>query len=125
MEVHTMNKFFINNLYNIFTVSKALTKDGYTCDTSEAFLRFKADVALGENLDNNSDNNIVVTNNTGDALPGFDFKAAKAEWDKLGEDGQKQAIEDYDAFIDAHYREACDAFDNGKEACDALAREAQ
>lgn len=119
-----MNKFFINNLYNIFTVSKALTKDGYTCDASEAFLRFKADVALGENLDNNSDNNIVVTNNTGDALPGFDFKAANAEWDKLGEAGQKQAIEDYDNFIGNHYREACDAFAKGKEACDALAQEA-
>ena len=118
-----MNKFFINNLYNIFTVSKALTKDGYTCDTSEAFLRFKADVALGENLDNNSDNNIVVTNNTGDALPGFDFKAAKAQWDKLDEADQKQAIEDYDAFVSEHYREACTAFAEGREAMDALARE--
>lgn len=118
-----MNKFFINHLYDIFTVGKALSKDGYCCDVSEAFLRFKADVALGENLDNNSDNNIVVTNNTGDALPGFDFKAANAEWDKLSEEEKKQAIEDYDAFVDGHYRDLCAAFAAGREAVDALVRE--
>ena len=57
-----MNKFFINHLFDIFTVGKALTKDDYTCDVSEAFMRFKADVAAGEFKDYN----------TGDALPGFD-----------------------------------------------------
>ena len=34
-----------------------------------------------------------------------------------------QAIEDYDNFIDEHYREACAAFPDGREAVDALVRE--
>lgn len=108
-----MNKFFINHLFDIFTVGKTLSKDGYCCEPSEEFLRFKADVEAGKALDYN----------TGDALPGFDFAGAKAEWDKLGEDGQKQAIEDYDAFVSEHYREACTAFAEGREAMDALVRE--
>ena len=31
-----MNKFFINHLFDIFTVGKTLSKDGYCCDVSEA-----------------------------------------------------------------------------------------
>lgn len=108
-----MNKFFINHLFDIFAVGKALTKDGYCCDVSEAFLRFKADVAAGESKDYN----------TGDALPDFDFASAKVEWDKLDEADQKQAIEDYDAFILDHYQDACAAFAKGKDACDALTQE--
>lgn len=107
-----MKKFFINRLFDIFTVSKALTKDGYTCDASEAFLRFKADVEAGK----------AEVYNTGDALPGFDFAGAKAAWEKLSEADQKQAIEDYDAFVDGHYRDLCAAFAEGREAVDALAR---
>lgn len=110
-----MNKFFINNLYDIFKISRDLTTDGYFCDIAEAFARFRADVAAGQ----------ARPYNTAGVLPDFDFRAAKAEWDKFGEEGQKQAIEDYDTFVDAHYREACDAFDNGKDACDALVQEAQ
>ena len=104
-----MNKFFINHLYNIFTVGQKRN-----VDVGVAFDMFRTDVRYGEAKDCN----------TGDALPGFDFSEAKAEWDKLGEVEQKQAIEDYDNFVHDHYREACDAFANGKEACDALAQEA-
>lgn len=100
-----MNKFFINHLYDIFTVSQTLSKDGYDCEVSEAFARFKADVAAGEALEYNA----------GDTLRGFDFAATKLEWDKLGEAGQKQAIEDYDTFVDAHYLALCVAFAEGRE----------
>ena len=104
-----MNKFFINHLFDIFTVGQK--RD---VDVGVAFDMFRTDVRFGEAHDCN----------TGDALPNFDFKAAKVEWDKLGEAAQKQAIEDYDNFINEHYREACDAFAKGKQACDELAQEA-
>ena len=100
-----MNKFFINHLYEIFTVSQTLSKDGYTCEVSEAFQRFKADVAAGKALEYN----------TGDTLHGFNFAAAKVEWDALGADGQKQAIEDYDNFVNEHNLALCVAFAEGRE----------
>lgn len=103
-----MNKFFINHLFDIFTVGQKRN-----VDVGVAFDMFRTDVRFGEAHDYN----------TGDALPGFDFAAAKVEWDKLGEADQKQAIEDYDKFINQHYREACDAFAKGREAVDALVRE--
>ena len=103
-----MNKFFINHLFDIFTVGQKRN-----VDVGVAFDMFRTDVRLGE----------ARESNTGDALPGFDFAAAKVEWDKLDEADQKQAIEDYDNFIDEHYREACAAFPEGREAVDALVRE--
>ena len=103
-----MNKFFINHLYDIFTVGQKRN-----VDVGVAFDMFRTDVRFGEAHDYN----------TGDALPGFDFAGAKAAWDKLDEADQKQAIEDYDAFVDGHYREACTAFAEGREAMDALVRE--
>ena len=103
-----MNKFFINHLFDIFTVGQKRN-----VDVGVAFDMFRTDVRYGEAHDYN----------TGDALPDFDFKAAQVEWDKLGEAEQKQAIEDYDNFIGNHYREACDAFAKGREACDEFAQE--
>ena len=108
-----MNEFFINHLYDIFTVSQALSIDGYTCEVSEAFARFKADVAAGKAEDYN----------TGNILPDFNFAGAKAEWDKLGEAGQKQAIEDYDNFVDQHYLALCVAFTEGREKMQAFVAE--
>ena len=102
-----MNKFFINHLYDIFMVGQK--RD---VDVGVAFDMFRTDVRYGEAHDYN----------TGDALPNFDFSGAKAAWDKLGEAGQRQAIEDYDAFVDGHYRDLCAAFAEGREAVDALAR---
>lgn len=105
-----MNKFFINHLFDIFTVGQKMN-----VDVGVAFDMFRTDVRFGE----------AHNYNTGDALPGFDFAAAKTEWDKLDEAEQKQAIEDYDNFIHEHYHEACAAFAEGREACDALAQEAE
>lgn len=103
-----MNKFFINHLFDIFTVGQKRN-----VDVGVAFDMFRTDVRLGE----------ARESNTGDALPGFDFAGAKVEWDKLGESAQKQAIEDYDVFVDGHYRDLCTAFAVGREAVDALVRE--
>ena len=103
-----MNKFFINHLYDIFTVGQK--RD---VDVGVAFDMFRTDVRFGE----------AHGCNTGDALPEFDFKAAQRQWDKLSEADQKQAIEDYDAFVSEHYSEACAAFAAGRDAVDALVRE--
>lgn len=103
-----MNKFFINHLYDIFTVGQKRN-----VDVGVAFDMFRTDVRFGE----------AHSCNTGDALPDFDFASAKVEWDKLDEADHKQAIEDYDAFIHDHYQDACAAFAKGREACDALTQE--
>lgn len=105
-----MNKFFINHLYDIFTVGSKKN-----VDVDVAFDMFRTDVRLGE----------AHSCNTGDALPGFDFASAKVEWDKLSEDEQRNAIYDYSIFVRNHYREACAAFAEGKDACDALIQEAE
>ena len=102
-----MANFFGTYAFDIWTVAAKRN-----VDVGVGFDMFRVDIANGR------------PQNCGDALPGFDFSEAKAEWDKLGEVEQKQAIEDYDNFVHDHYREACDAFANGKEACDALAQEA-
>lgn len=103
-----MNKFFLNHLYDIFTVGSKKN-----VDVDVAFDMFRVDVANGR------------AQNCGDTLPNFDFKKAKAEWDKLSEDGQRNAIYDYSIFVRNHYREACAAFTEGKDACDALTQEAE
>jgi hypothetical protein len=101
-----MNKFFINHLFDIFTVGQKRNVDvGVACDM------FRVDVSNG------------TPRNCGDALPGFDFAVAKVEWDKLDAAAQMEAVNDYNTFIHDHYQEACVAFAEGREAVDALVRE--
>ena len=71
---------FINYLWEIFTVASK-----NDVDVGVAYFMFKADVNADE----------ALKYNTGDALPDFDFAAANAEWDKLTEDEQKAAFEEW------------------------------
>lgn len=79
---------FINYLWEIFTISKV-----NEVDVGVAYSMFKADVSAGE----------ALKYNTGDALSGFDFGAAKEKWDKLSEDEQKSAISEWHKCIDTYY----------------------
>ena len=103
-----MNKFFINHLFDIFMVGSKKR-----VDVDVAFDMFRVDVANGR------------SQNCGDTLPDFDFAKAKKEWDKLGEDEQRNAIYDYSTFVRNHYEDACAAFLEGKKACEALIKEAE
>ena len=86
---------FINYLWEIFTVG---AKRGVDVDV--AFDMFRTDVSLGE----------AKKSNTGDALPGFDFVAAKAEWDMLTDDEQKAAVEECNDCIAKYYDDLCAEF---------------
>ena len=99
--------YFVDHLFDIFTVSKE--RD---VDVGVAFDMFRTDVRLGETHEYN----------TGDALPGFDFKAASEEWNALTDEQKVREFDDWHEFMRAHYEDACTAFAEGREACEALAK---
>ena len=86
---------FISYLWEIFTVGAK--RD---VDVDVAFDMFRTDVSLGE----------AKKFNTGDALPNFDFAKAKVEFDKLTDDEKKAAYEEYHDYVEANYKELCEAF---------------
>jgi len=86
---------FLNYLFEIFTVAHV-----NEVDVGVAYSMFKADVNAGE----------ALKYNTGDALPDFDFAKAKVEFDKLTDDEKKAAYEEYHDYVEANYKELCEAF---------------
>lgn len=72
-------------IYEIFSVAEYKRKGDYPeCDLGTAAAIFMADVKLGA----------AHAENTGDALPGFDFAAAKAAWDSMTDEEQSAALAD-------------------------------
>jgi len=80
-----MRKFsFLNYAKEVFLVSKNLN-----VDIGVAFERFKADVKAGA----------ALPYNTANALPDFDFVAAKTAWDGLARDEQIAAYGEWSEFV--------------------------
>lgn len=72
-------------VHEIFSVAEYKRKTGYPeCDIGTAAAMFMADVKLGA----------AHSENTGDALPNFDFAAAKADWDSMTDEEQSSALAD-------------------------------
>ena len=82
---------FINYLWEIFTVGKK-----NVVDIGVAFDMFRTDVRIGDNECG--------------ALSGFDFAAAKVEWDKLTRDEQNAAVEEWLDCIAENYNDLCAEF---------------
>ena len=101
-----MANFFGKYAYDIWTVA---TKRNV--DVGVGFDMFRVDIANGR------------PQNCGDALPGFDWHAAQAAWDKLSADEKSAAVNDWVNFSREHYSELCEAYKGGRVAMDALVRE--
>jgi len=81
-----MRKFsFLNYTKEVFLVGKNLN-----VDIGIAFDRFKADVKAGA----------ALPYNTANALPDFDFAAAKTAWDELTRDEQIDAYGEWSEFVE-------------------------
>ncbi|MEA4894559.1 MAG: hypothetical protein VB064_04780 [Oscillospiraceae bacterium] len=99
---------FLDYTNEIFMVAK---ENGV--EVGVAYDQFRADVATGK----------ALPYNTGSALSGFDFAAAKAEWDKLTKDAQSDACAEWQDFLAEYYTEVCAAFAEGEDAVIALVEE--
>lgn len=94
---------FLDYTQEIWAVSKA-----QKVEADDAFRMFEQDVKNGR------------PSNTGDALPSFDFKGTKAEWDKLTLDEQKAVYEEWNDFFLSEYNAICKAYPAGPEAIKAV-----
>lgn len=91
-------------IHEIYTVCEYKRKGDYPeCDLGTAFSMFLSDVKHGTN------------ENTGDALPGFDFAAASAAWNAMTSDEQTAALEAANKSRTALYAELSKAYPD-KEA---------
>ena len=98
-----MSNFFDKYAYDIWTVG-----DKRHVDAGVAFDCLRVDIANGR------------PQNCGDALPGFDWHAAQAAWDKLSASEKYDAVNGWTNFSREHYSDLCAAFAAGREAMDAL-----
>lgn len=85
----------------VFAVAEYKRETDYPeCDIGTAFSMFMADVKLGA----------AHPENTGDALPNFDFAAAKTAWDSMTDDEQKAALAEATKSRTALYAELAKAY---------------
>lgn len=96
---------FTEHTYEIWKVAQS--RD---VDVGVAYDMFRTDAANGE----------ARPYNTGTSLPGFDFKAAKADWDAMKLEEKKAACEEWHDFMGSEYNAVCEAFSNGPEAVKAV-----
>ena len=88
-------------IHEIFSVAEYKRKGDYPeCDLGTAAAMFMADVKLGA----------AHPENTGDALPNFDFAAAKTAWDSMTDDEQKAALAEATRSRTALYAELVKAY---------------
>ena len=100
-----MANFFGTYAFDIWTVAEKRN-----VDVGVGFDMLRADIANGQ------------PQNCGDALPGFNFKGAQAEWDKLSADERSAAVNDWVNFAREHYGELCVAYKSGRDAMDATVK---
>lgn len=88
-------------IHEIFTVAEYKRKGDYPeCDLGTAFSMFMADVKLGA----------AHSDNTGDALPNFDFASAKAAWDGMTDEEKSAVLEEATKSRVALYAELAKAY---------------
>ncbi|MEG1758656.1 MAG: hypothetical protein RR235_09405 [Oscillospiraceae bacterium] len=73
---------FNNYAKEIEAVQEYRNHNGGGVSLSDAFDMFRADIIAGQ----------ALPYNTGDALPGFDFAAAKAEWEDMTKAERDSAV---------------------------------
>lgn len=88
-------------VHEIFAVAEYKRKGDYPeCDLGTAAAIFMADVKLGA----------AHAENTGGALPGFDFAAAKVAWDSMTDEEQSAALAEANKSRTALYAELVKAY---------------
>lgn len=92
------NGFWVKRAWQVWTV--ATTNN---VDIGVGFDMFKTDVWYGE----------AHTYNTGDALPGYDWKAEQAEWQKVAIHDQITTYAEWHEFQGLYYALLCRAWTAG------------
>jgi hypothetical protein len=101
-----MDNFFGKYAYDIWTVGEKRH-----VDAGVAFDCLRVDIANGR------------PQNCGDALPGFDWHAAQAAWDKLDAGAKSAAVNGWVNYAKTHYDELCRAYPEGRAAMDKVIAE--
>lgn len=90
-------------MYEVWKVDDVRRNTDYpSCDIGTAFSMFITDVRLGS----------AHKDNTGSALPDFDFAAASAAWNAMTDDEQTAALEEANKVRRSLYSVFCDLYPN-------------
>ena len=100
-----MANFFGTYAFDIWTVAEKRN-----VDVGVGFDMLRVDIANGR------------PQNCGDALPGFNFKAAQNEWEKLSASEKYDAVNGWTKFSREHYDKLCEAYKSGRDAMDATVK---
>ena len=100
-----MEKIFrpVMHMYEVWKVEDVRRNTDYpSCDIGTAFSMFITDVRLGS----------AHKDNTGNALPDFDFAAASVAWNAMTDDEQTAALEEANTVRRKLYGTFCDLYPN-------------
>ena len=90
-------------MFEVWKVDDVRRNTDYpSCDIGTAFSMFITDVRLGA----------AHKDNTGDALPDFDFAAASAAWNAMTDEEQTAALEEANKVRRSLYSILCDLYPN-------------